>query len=132
MASWSFLTNYGLVLTFLGRYSDSTGLEIAQAVGITERAARKIVADLLAEGYIERERVGRRNRYRLNTFLPLRHPGERAATVGELLGLLWRDREPAGKSGAGVTPPPRVEDRASDGAARPVLRPNFRKHGDIR
>lgn len=95
MAPWSFLTNYGLVLTYIGRYPDSTGLEIAQAVGITERAARKIVADLLSEGYIEREKVGRRNRYRLNTVLPLRHPGERAITVGELLGLLWRDGDMA-------------------------------------
>jgi len=92
MASWSFLTNHGLVLTFIGRYPDSTGLEIAQAVGITERAARKIVADLLAEGYVEWERVGRRNSYRLNTHLPLRHPAERTATVGELLGLLWREK----------------------------------------
>ncbi len=94
MASWSFLTNHGLVLTYIGRYPDSTGLEIAQAVGITERAARKIVANLLEEGYIEREKVGRRNRYRLNAHLPLRHPGERTATVGELLGLLWRDQNP--------------------------------------
>ncbi len=94
MASWSFLTNHGLVLTYIGRYPDSTGLEIAQAVGITERAARKIVADLLAEGYVEREKVGRRNRYRLNTHLPLPHPGERAITVGELLDLLWRDQAP--------------------------------------
>ncbi len=132
MASWSFLTNYGLVLTYLGRYPDSTGLEIAQAVGITERAARKIVADLLTEGYIEREKVGRRNRYRLNTSLPLRHPGERTATVGELLGLLWRDRVPARESAAEATPPSRIEDRISDGVASPVLRPNFRKHGDTR
>lgn len=91
MAPWSFLTNYGLVLTYIGHYPDSTGLEIAQVVGITERAARKIVADLLSEGYIEREKVGRRNRYRLNTIMPLRHPGKRAVTVGELLDLLWRD-----------------------------------------
>ena len=89
MGSWSFLTNHGLVLTYVGRYPDSTGLAIAQAVGITERAARKIVADLLTEGYVQREKVGRRNRYRTNTALPLRHPVERAATVGELLGLLW-------------------------------------------
>lgn len=91
MASWSFLTNHGLVLTYIGRYPDSTGLEIAQAVGITERAARKIVADLLAESYIEREKVGRRNSYRLNAHQLLRHPVERTATVGELLDLLWRD-----------------------------------------
>ena len=92
MGSWSFLTNHGLLLTYIGRYPDSTGLAIAQAVGITERAARKIVADLLAEGYIRWEKVGRRNRYQLNTALPLRHPVERAVTVGELLGLLWPDR----------------------------------------
>src|SRR3990172_1886 len=91
MGSWSFLTNHGLLLTYIGRYPDSTGLAIAQAVGITERAARKIVADLLAEGYIRWEKVGRRNRYQLNTALPLRHPVERAVTVGELLGLLWHD-----------------------------------------
>lgn len=95
MGSWSFLTNHGLVLTYIGRYPDSTGLAIAQAVGITERAARKIVADLLAGAYIEREKVGRRNRYRLNTALPLRHPVERAATVGELLGLLRPDQDTA-------------------------------------
>jgi hypothetical protein len=99
MASWSFLTNHGLVLTYLGRYPDSTGLAIAQAVGITERAARKIVADLLTEAYIEREKVGRRNRYRLNTAQPLRHQGERTVTVGELLGLLWRDQHPATDGG---------------------------------
>ncbi|MHB1161504.1 MAG: helix-turn-helix transcriptional regulator [Chloroflexota bacterium] len=124
MASWSFLTNHGLVLTYIGRYPDSTGLEIAQAVGITERAARKIVADLLAESYIEREKVGRRNRYRLNTHLPLRHPAERTATVGELLGLLWReedaqaapqDKVPAAARGA--------NNGTSNRTARPRLQP---------
>ncbi len=88
MGSWSFLTNHGLALTYSGRYPDSTGLAIAQAVGITERAARKIVADLLAERYIQRDKVGRRNRYRLNTSLHLKHPVERTVTVGDLLGLL--------------------------------------------
>ncbi len=103
MTSWSFLTNRGLVLTYIGRHPDSTGLEIAQAVGVTERAARKIVADLLAAGYIEREKVGRRNSYRLNTHLPLRHPGERTATVGELLGLLWREENaPAAPQNGGA------------------------------
>jgi predicted transcriptional regulator len=94
MSSWSFLTNHGLVLTFIGRHPDSTGLEIARAVGITERAARTIVADLLAEEYVQLEKVGRRNRYRLNTDRPLRHPVERAATVGEFLLALGRDRDP--------------------------------------
>ncbi len=91
MTTWNFLTNYGLVLTYVGRHPECTGLEIAQASGITERAARKIVADLQAAGYIERERVGRRNRYRVDTTLLLPYRGERSVTVGELLGLLSRD-----------------------------------------
>ena len=114
MASWSFLTNHGLVLTYIGRYPDSTGLEIAQAVGITERAARKIVADLLAEGYIELEKVGRRNRYRLDAHQPLRHPGERTATVGELLDLLWRDDNRKEASQAGKHTAPADGRRAQD------------------
>lgn len=114
MASWSFLTNHGLVLTYIGRYPESTGLEIARAVGITERAARKIVADLLAESYVEREKVGRRNRYRLDTALPLPHPGEHTVTVGELLGLAWREETTSGVPAAGRRSPTLVEeDRAS-------------------
>src|SRR5438874_13612770 len=66
MPAWSFLTNHGLVLTYVGRNPDSTGLEIARQVGITERAVRKIVDDLSTAGYIEREKVGRRNRYSIN------------------------------------------------------------------
>ncbi len=123
MASWSFLTNHGLVLTYIGRYPDSTGLEIAQAVGITERAARKIVADLLVEGYIERDKVGRRNRYRLNAHLPLRHPAERAATVGELLGLLWRERNPQAVPQV-ATPAAQAESHGTlDKIRRPRLQP---------
>lgn len=124
MASWSFLTSHGLVLTYIGRYPDSTGLEIAQAVGITERAARKIVADLLAEGYIERERVGRRNSYRLNAHLPLRHPAERSAPPGELLGLLWREENPRGVSQTRTPTAAPGDDHGTPGkTAGPRLQP---------
>lgn len=124
MTLWSFLTNHGLVLTYIGRYPDSTGLEIAEAVGITERAARKIVAQLLAEGYIEREKVGRRNRYRLNAQLPLRHPGERTATVGELLSLLWREDGSQGAPAVGPAEAKRgVRQWTADNAARVRLQP---------
>src|SRR5437588_7820743 len=94
LPTWSFLTNHGLVLTYVGRNPDSTGREIAREVGITERAVRTIVDDLSTAGYIERERVGRRNHYRINVTRPVRHLGERAVTVGELLRLLWRDDRP--------------------------------------
>ncbi len=88
MASWSFLTNHALVLTVISRRPESTGLEIAQAVGITERATRKIIADLHDAGYIESERIGRRNRYRVNLHRALGRFGERDLTVGEFLVLL--------------------------------------------
>lgn len=93
MAGWSFLTNHGLALAYIGHHPESTGLEIARAVGITERAVRGIVADLRTAGYLEPEKVGRRNRYQINAEQPLRHLGERAVTVGELLALLWHDVE---------------------------------------
>jgi len=87
MASWSFLTNHALVLSYIIPRSDSTGLEIAQSIGITERAVRKILADLRSAGYIELERVGRRNQYRVDVHRPVGRIGEREATVGQLSDL---------------------------------------------
>lgn len=95
MRQWSFLTNHGLALIHIGGQPNSTGLEIAQAVGVTERAARKIIAELQAAGYIEREKTGRRNRYHIDGSLPLGRVGEREVTVGELLALLYRQDEEA-------------------------------------
>ena len=92
-AAWKFLTNHGLVLMFVGEHPESIGLEIAAAAGITERAARAILTDLEAEGYIAREKFGRRNRYRVDTSLPLRQWGNRKVTVGEVLDLIWSERE---------------------------------------
>ena len=92
MASWGFLTNHALVLAFISGRPESTGLQIAQAVGITERATRKIVADLHAAGYIETERVGRHNRYHVDGSRPMARIGDRQLTVGQLLGLVL-DRE---------------------------------------
>lgn len=88
MATWSFLTNHGLVLTYIGRHPDSTGFEIAQTVGITERATRTIIANLEADGYIAREKLGRRTRYRIDKGQPLRLLSGCAVTVGDLLELL--------------------------------------------
>jgi len=91
--AWNFLTNHALVLMYIGKQPECTGLQIAQPIGITERAARKIVADLEGAGYVQREKIGRRNRYHVDASLPLRHPAERAVTVGELLELLWHDHQ---------------------------------------
>jgi len=56
--------------------------------GITERGVQKIVADLVHEGYLTRERVGRRNRYTVNPDIALRHPLESHQSVGELLAAV--------------------------------------------
>ena len=99
--SWSFLTNYALVLIHISREPESTGLELAQAVGITERATRRILVDLQAAGYIEREKVGRRNRYRVDTQRPMVRIGERELTAGRLLEtILGRDEPGAPRPGA--------------------------------
>jgi predicted ArsR family transcriptional regulator len=96
VATWGFLTNHALVLIYIGRQPESTGLEIAQAVGITERAMRRIVDDLEAAEYIEREKVGRRNRYRVDVHRPLARIGERELTVRHLLELVEDQEESDG------------------------------------
>ena len=95
MATWGFLTNQALVLLHIGQQPESTGLGIAQAVGITERATRRIVDDLEAAGYIEREKVGRRNRYRVDTHRPFARIGERELTIRQLLALVQDQVDPA-------------------------------------
>ena len=98
-AATNLLNHRGLVLSFIGGHPESTGLEIARAVGITERAARTILDGLQVEGYIAREKLGRRNRYRINTTLPLAHRGARTVTGGELLKLLGSEHDPANQGG---------------------------------
>jgi hypothetical protein len=88
--SWTFLTNHAHVLVCLAEESDIRGRDIAAKVGITERAAQAIVADLVADGYVTRTREGRRNRYEVNPDAPLRHPLEHDHTIGELLVTLGR------------------------------------------
>lgn len=86
--SWTFLSNHGHVLVCIAEDPEIRGRDIAERVGITERAAQGIVADLVEAGYVSRDRVGRRNQYEINTDLPLRHPVEHEHSVGELLAAL--------------------------------------------
>jgi DNA-binding MarR family transcriptional regulator len=86
--SWRFLSNHTQVLLCIQRDPDVRFRDIAEIVGITERAAQRIVADLIDSGYVERERVGRRNHYRVNTDIAMRHPAQDGHDVGELLRLL--------------------------------------------
>jgi len=88
---WTFLTNHGHVLVCIATDPAIRGRDIAARVGITERAAQAIVADLVAEGYLERTRIGRRNHYRIITDRKLRHPLEDSHRIGELLVLATPD-----------------------------------------
>lgn len=85
---WQFLTSHTQVLLAIHRQPDARLRDVADTVGITERAAQRIVNDLVATGYLERERVGRRNRYVLNTERRMRHPEQFEHEIGELLDLL--------------------------------------------
>ncbi len=88
--NWTFLTNHAHVLVCIATQTDIRGREIAERVGITERAAQSIIADLVRDGYVTREREGRRNRYLINPNSPLRHPIESGHSAGELLEMLGR------------------------------------------
>ncbi len=90
---WTFLTNHAHVLICLGRYPNAVLREVAQRVGITERATQKIIKDLVDCEALQRHRQGRCNRYRINFASPLRHPLEKQHTVGELLAIFLTSEE---------------------------------------
>jgi predicted transcriptional regulator len=89
--SWRFLSNHTQVLLCIQHDPDVRFRDIAQMVGITERAAQRIVADLIESGYVESDRIGRRNHYRVNTDIAMRHPAQEGHDIGELLRLLRLD-----------------------------------------
>jgi hypothetical protein len=86
--SWSFLTNHAQVLLCIAHDPGIRLREIGEAVGITERAAYRIVAELAAAGYISRRRNGRRNHYTIKSHLPLPDPLARKQRLGDLLAIL--------------------------------------------
>ena len=86
--SWTFLTNHSHVLLCLAEDSAMRMRDIAQEVGITERAVQRIISDLVVDGYIERVREGRRNTYKINTDMHLRHPIEHDRTIKDLIDLI--------------------------------------------
>lgn len=91
MADWTFLTNHAHVLVVIARDGSPLLKDVALEVGITERAVQRIVADLEADGYLERSRKGRRNTYRVITRRPLRHPIESHRSIADLLKLIHRE-----------------------------------------
>ena len=92
--SWSFLTNHAQVLLCIAHDSGIRLREIGEAVGITERAAHRIVVELADAGYISRTRNGRRNHYTIESDLPLPDPLAREQKIGDLLAILAGQRSP--------------------------------------
>ena len=86
--TWTFLTRHAQVLLCIATDPDVRLRDIGDQVGITERAAHRIVGELVADGYLMRERQGRRNRYTLRPQLPLPDPVARDQKVGDLLAVL--------------------------------------------
>ena len=88
---WTFLTNHAHVLLCIGNDPQVRIRDLADRVGITERAVQRIICELEEDGYLTHEREGRRNTYRVRPHLPLRHPIERRNKVAALLALTVGD-----------------------------------------
>jgi len=83
--TWTFLTNHARVLILIAETVGIRLRDVADQVGITERAAQRIVAELEAAGYLTHDKVGRRNHYQLRPDVRLRHPLEHDVEIGKLL-----------------------------------------------
>lgn len=85
---WGLISNHGAALGVLARDPKITVRDLAQQVGVTERSATNILRDLRDAGFVDVQRVGRRNLYSVNLEQKLRRAGYRESTVGELLEAL--------------------------------------------
>ncbi len=85
---WTFLTNHGHVLVCLAATPDARLRDVAERVGITERAVQQIVRELEQSGYVVKQRVGRRNNYTVVRTGRFRHPLESGTAVGEFIDLV--------------------------------------------
>ena len=95
ISAWSFLTNHAGVLLCIAQDPGARLRDIGDAVGITERAAHRIVGELTDAGYVSRQRVGRRNHYTIPTHLPIPDPLTRGQRVGDLIDILAGHGSPA-------------------------------------
>jgi DNA-binding IclR family transcriptional regulator len=90
--SWTFLTNHAQVLLCLASTPEILLRDVAERVGITERATQRILADLVEAGYVKTERIGRRNRYAVDRRHAMRHSAQVGLEVGALLEALTNER----------------------------------------
>ncbi|MBB5085305.1 helix-turn-helix transcriptional regulator [Nonomuraea endophytica] len=84
---WTFLTHHARVLLEIARDPEVRIREVAADIGVTERTVQTVVNDLRDAGYLTRERIGRRNHYKLNPDLHFRHPAEAGMPVGRLIDM---------------------------------------------
>ena len=93
MSEWTFLTKHALVLSLIAKRPRITALELATAVGATERQVRRVIADLFAAGYVKKKKMGRGVKYSINHELTLRHDTHQEIVIGDFLQALgWRRR----------------------------------------
>jgi len=92
MPEWTFITRHAVALSLIAKRPRITALELSAAMGVTERAVRKIIADLAATGYINKKREGRGVRYRINHDLSLRQDTHVEVAIGDLLKALGGKR----------------------------------------
>ena len=114
MSKWTLFSNHGHVLLFLSQDPEARLRDVADSVGITERAVQKIVRDLQDGGMLSVTKHGRRNRYRIHTRKSLRHPLETHCTVGQLVELIDQ---------AGRLPADRIQTPAKAVEAEPEPAP---------
>jgi hypothetical protein len=111
VAGWSFLTNHARVLLCIAGDPGARLRDIAASLGITERSAYGIVTELTAAGYVVKQKDGRRNRYQIQSHLPLPEPASQQPAIGEVLDVLAGD-------GAGPQPGARPRPGADHPAPR--------------
>ena len=110
MGDWTLFSNHGHVLLYLAGHTEARLRDVAEQVGITERAVQKIVRELQDDGYLTVNKHGRCNRYRLNARRALRHPIEAHCTVAKLVALILRS--PAAAD-AEAEPAPQVQPQVA-------------------
>ncbi len=111
MADWGFLTNHARVLLYIANDPGARLRDIAAGLGITERRAHGIIADLAAAGYAITQKDGRRNRYQIQAHLPVPEPGTREPAVGEVVALFTARH----RTGTGPVP---ASNRGASGASQ--------------
>lgn len=119
MGDWRFLSNHGYTLLCIARDPNMRMRDIADSVGITERAAHRIVSELVEGGYVNRARQGNRNHYEVQPDVPMRHPLVQEHSIGEILAVLANRPEGDSRTARadGLSERRRGERRAIQGQA---------------